>query len=242
MKSNKQWFIKGMHNGMPIALGYFAVAFTLGIAAKKCGMTAFQAGFMSLTNSTSAGEFAALDVIKSNAPYLEMAFMQLIINIRYMLMSCALSQKLDSSTPLIHRILVAFGITDEIFGISIAVDGKLNPYYSYGAMAVALPGWTLGTSLGVITGAVLPARILSAVSIALYGMFIAVVVPPVKKNKVVAGVVIVSMCASLLFTCAPYVKNISSGFRIVILTIIISLIAAVLFPVKDSEGGSADEK
>ncbi len=242
MKSNKQWFIKGIHHGMPIALGYFVVSFTLGIAAKKCGMTAFQAGFMSLTNSTSAGEFAALDVIKSNAPYLEMAFIQLIINIRYMLMSCALSQKLEPNTSLIHRAFLAFDITDEIFGISIGVEGRLNPYYSYGAMAVALPGWTIGTYLGVLTGAVLSQRILSAVSIALYGMFIAIVVPPAKKNKMVARIIAGAMVCSFIFTYAPYVNNISSGFRIIILTVIISLIAAVLYPVKDSEGGSTDEK
>lgn len=233
MKSNKQWFIRGIHHGMPIAMGYFAVAFTLGIAAKKAGLTAIQAAFMSFTNCTSAGEFAALDVIKNNATYFEIAFIQLVINMRYMLMSCALSQKFDERVSFIHRLVVAFGVTDEIFGISIGVDGKLNPYYNYGALFIALPGWTIGTYLGVVTGAVLPMRILSAVSIALYGMFIAVVVPPSKKNKVVAGVVAVSMILSLLLTYIPYVKNISSGMRIIILTVIISVAAAVLHPIKD---------
>lgn len=140
---------------------------------------------MSLTNNTSAGEFAALSVIGAGAPYLEMAVTQLIINLRYLLMSAALSQKLDPGLPLIHRLLVGFEVTDEVFGVSIAVDGRLNPYYTYGMMCMAIPGWALGSCLGVVMGNALPARIVSALSLALYAMFLAIIVPPARKKPCV---------------------------------------------------------
>lgn len=233
MNHNRAWFAKGIRDGIPISLGYLAVSFTLGIAAKNIGLTVVQASSMSVTNLTSAGEFAALGLIASGTAYLEMAITQLIINLRYCLMSCALSQKLDPQMPFFHRLLVAYGVTDEIFGVSVSVEGKLNPFYTYGLICIAAPGWVIGTGLGVAAGNVLPLRILSAMSVALYGMFIAVIIPPARKDKVLAGLIAVSMLASLLFTYFPLVREISSGFRIIILTIVIAGIAAVLFPVKD---------
>ncbi len=239
MKQNRTWFFKGIRDGIPIALGYIAVSFTIGIAAKNTGLTAFQAALMSLTNNTSAGEFAALGLIASGASYMEMALTQLIINLRYSLMSAALSQKLSGNTPFFHRPLLAYGVTDEIFGVSIGVDGKLNPFYSYGVISVAAPAWALGTFLGVVTGNILSGQILGALSVALYGMFIAVIIPPARKNKVLAGLIAVSMGASLLFAYLPLVREISAGFRIIILTIVLAGIAAVLFPIKDE---NAEEK
>lgn len=231
MKKSKI-FLRGMKNGIPIGLGYLAVSFTLGIAAKKIGMTAFQSTLMSFTNNTSAGEFAALDLIKTSAPYIEMALVTLIINIRYMLMSCALSQKLSPDTSLWKRLLLGYCITDEVFGISIAYEGRLDTFYTYGAMLVATIGWSTGTFLGVEVGSILPASVMSALGVALYGMFIAIIVPPAKKNKVIALAVICSMAVSWGFTKIPVVQNISSGFRIVIITVVIAGILAVLFPVE----------
>lgn len=242
MKSNKQNFFEGIHDGIPIALGYFAVAFTLGIALKKAGFTAFSAGFMSASNCTSAGEFAAIDVIKNNSSYIEIAFIELVINIRYLLMSAALSQKIQKGISHIHRLFLPFCITDEIFGISILKSGRLSPFYSYGAISVALPSWTIGTVIGLICGQVLPFRVVSCLSIALYGMFIAVIIPPARKEKAVFYVVSVSMILSLLFTYLPYVKNISSGTRIVILTVIISLAAAIIHPIKDDKESEKNNK
>lgn len=233
MNNNRTWYVQGIRDGIPIFLGYLAVAFTLGIAAKNAGLTAFQATLMSVTNLTSAGEFAALGLITSGATYMEMAITQLVINLRYCLMSCALTQKLDSKLPLFHRFLVAYGVTDEIFGVSISVEGKLNPFYTYGLTSIATVGWTLGTYLGVVSGNVLPARILSALSVALYGMFIAVIIPPAKENKILAGLIAVAMATSSLFTYLPIVREISPGFRIIILTVVIAGIAAFLFPIKD---------
>lgn len=230
--SRRAIFKKGLKDGIPIFLGYLAVAFTFGIKAKAAGITAFEAALLSATNLTSAGQFAALDVIVSSASYFEMAFTQLVINLRYCLMSSALSQKLSSKMPFWHRFIMSFGVTDEIFGVSIGVSGKLSPFYSYGLMAAAIPGWTLGTYLGVISGTMLPANILSALGVALYGMFIAVFVPAAKKSRVVTGVVIVSMLLSLAFAKLPVLSQVSSGFRIIILTVLIAGAAAILFPIK----------
>lgn len=231
--SNFQFFKKGIKDGIPVFLGYLAVSFTFGIAAKNAGISALEAVFMSFSNLTSAGQFAALDIIANSAPYIEMAFTQLIINLRYCLMSSALSQKLSEKMPFWHRFVVSFGVTDEIFGLSINVNGKINPFYSYGIISVAVPGWTLGTLIGIISGGLLPSRVVTALSVALYGMFIAVIIPPARKSKIIAGIVIVSMLLSLAFAKLPVLSTISSGFRIIILTIVIAGAAAVLFPVKE---------
>lgn len=233
LETNITGFKKGLRDGFPIFLGYLAVSFTLGIAASSAGLTASQATLMSITNNTSAGEFAALGLISSGASYLEMAITQFIINMRYLLMSCSLSQKLDANTTFIHRLLISFYVTDEIFGVSISANGKLNPFYTYGVIAFAAPGWALGTCLGIVTGNILPARILSALGIALYGMFIAVIIPPAKENKILLGLVTVSMAISFLFTKFPHLNHVSSGFKIIILTVVIAGIAAVLLPVKE---------
>ena len=150
-----------------------------------------------------------------------------------MLMSCALAQRIDTSYPLYHRFIMGFGITDEIFGVSVAQPGRLSPYYTYGAMSVSIPAWCLGTCLGVVLGSVLPANIVSALSVALYGMFIAIIMPPARDNKVVLGLVIISMLLSSGFTYLPYLKNISSGFRVIILTVVIAGVAAILFPIEE---------
>lgn len=235
MKTKKDWYVQGVGDGIPIGLGYFAVSFSLGIGAKKVGLTAFQAALMSLTNLTSAGQFAALGIISAGSPYIEMAASQLVINLRYCLMSFALSQKLDREAPLIHRFGVAFGVTDEIFGVS-ARQKRLSPYYSYGLMTPSIPGWTIGTFLGVVSGQILPVRLVSALSLALYGMFLALVIPAARDNRVLAGLVPLSMAASFLFSAVPLLKTLSSGMRIIFLTIALSLGAALLFPVDEKEG------
>ena len=239
--SKIQYFKKGVKDGIPIFLGYLAVSFTFGIAAKNAGLSALEAVLMSATNLTSAGQFAALDIVAGALSYVEMAFTQLIINLRYCLMSSALSQKISQKMPFWHRFIMSFGVTDEIFGLSVSVKGKISPFYSYGIMSVAIPGWTFGTLLGIISGSLLPARVISALSVALYGMFIAVIIPPSRKSKIIAGIVIISMTLSFAFTKLPLLKEISSGFRIIILTIAIAGVAADLFPVKDTENKGESE-
>lgn len=238
--SGKTWFLRGMKDGLPIGMGYFAVAFTLGIAAKKAGLTAFQAALMSAAMHASAGQFAAIGMITAGAGYMEMAVTELVVNLRYLLMSGALSQKIQRDKPFFHRFLMAYDVTDEIFGISMAVEGRLHPCYTYGAMAVASPGWVSGTFLGAVMGMIMPGRVLSAMNVALYGMFLAVVIPSAKKNRIIAGIVGSSMFASALFTQIPVLNQISSGFRIIILTILLAGAAAVLFPVEE-EGEEEEE-
>ena len=227
---------KGFKDGIPIALGYFAVSFTLGIACRNIGLSAVESTVMSLTNLTSAGEAAAIALLGAGTTYIELAFTQLVINIRYLLMSCSLSQKIAPETPLLHRFLVGYGVTDEIFGISMGVKDKLSPYYSYGAIAVAAPCWTLGTVCGALLGNILPTGLVSALSVALYAMFLAIILPPARKSRVIAGLVGLSMLLSVLLSSACRYFNwtwLSEGFRIILLTVTISLVAAVLFPVKE---------
>lgn len=234
-QDNKVWLKKGMRDGLPISLGYFAVSFTLGIAAKKAGLTALSATIASLTNNASAGQYAGFTLIAAKAEYLEMAVMIFIVNARYLLMSAALSQKLRPDEPLLKRLLLGFGITDEIFGISISVPEKLNPFYSYGAFLVAAPGWAGGTCLGVIMGNILPANVVSALSVGLYGMFLAVIIPAARKNKILTLVIIVSMMASFVLHNLAIFAFLSSGMKIIVLTVLISLIFAVAVPIKEEE-------
>ena len=244
MSLRKTNFAHGMRDGLPIALGYFAVSFALGIKAAEAGLFSWQAGLMSFLNVTSAGEAAAIAIIGMGTTYFEIAFTQLVINMRYLLMSCALSQKLSDNTSFLHRMLLGYGVTDEIFGISVSRKDTLSPYYSYGAMAVAIPGWTIGTILGSIMGGVLPTRIVVALSVALYAMFLAIILPPARKSKVIAGLVAVSMFASALLTFLCEKLSLtwfSEGFRIITLTVVISLIASILFPVKNDDESEEKE-
>ena len=242
MWTDRQAFRNGNIDGIPIALGYFAVAFALGIAAKNAGFTALQAAVVSLTNLASAGQYAGFTQVAAKAGYVEMAFTILVTNARYMLMSSALSQKFDEKTPFFHRFIVGYSVTDEIFGICSGVPGKLNPMYAYGAMLLTVPGWTLGTYFGVIMGNALPVRVVSALSVALYGMFIAIIIPPARKSKVIMGLVSFSMVLSALFTYAPALREIPSGMRVIILTVVIAAVASLLFPVKDDPyGGLKDD-
>ena len=233
LSASRQELFSGMHDGIPIGLGYFAVAFSLGIAARSAGLTAFQGFLASLLTNASAGEYAVFSLIAANAAYLEIAVISLITNARYLLMSCALSQKLSPDTPLALRLLTGFGITDEIFGISIAKPGFLNPWYTFGALLVASPCWAAGTALGIAAGNMLPDRIVSALSVALFGMFLAVIIPPSRQNKTVAGVVLISFAASWAAAVLPALSALSEGTRTIILTIAISSAAAFLFPVKN---------
>ncbi len=232
LTDRKKWFVKGLHDGIPIMLGYFAVSIALGISARNAGMTAPQATLASALIMASAGQYIGFTLIAASASYLEVMVMEAIANARYLLMSCALSQKLRSELPLRHRLLMGLWITDEIFGLSVSVEGWLNPYYIYGMAAVATPGWALGTLTGVVLGNVLPVRVVSALSVGLFGMFMSIFVPPARKDRVIAGLVIISFAASYAFNALAWFDSISSGMKIIILTVVISLGAALLFPVE----------
>lgn len=223
-------FKKGLKDGIPICLGYLAVSFAFGISAGQINLSIFQAVLMSLTNVTSAGQFAALGIISAGASLVEIALTQFVLNLRYLLMSCALSQKLDSSTTTHARLLVAFGVTDEIFGVSMASSSPLVPKYSYGLMCVSIAGWCFGTFLGIALGNILPESISLSLSVAIYGMFIAIVVPVAKADKKVLICSVFAIIISCLFKYVPALINVSSGFQIIISTVIAASVCAVLFP------------
>ena len=238
MPNRRAWLVRGIRDGLPIALGYFAVAFALGITVVANGITPIQGGVMSILNLTSAGQAAAVAMLGVGTTYVELAFTQLVINLRYLLMSCSLSQKIAPDTSFAHRLLIGYGVTDELFGISMGVDGRLSPYYSYGALLVAAPGWAIGTVVGGLVGSAMPAGVSSALGVALYAMFLAVILPPAKKSRVIAGVVGVSMLASTALSLAcEYFKwtRLTQGFRIILLTVSISAVAAILFPVQEEQ-------
>ena len=190
--SHRGWYSKGLRDGIPIGLGYFAVALAIGIAARNAGLTAPQATITSLLIHASAGEYIGITLMAARAGLLEIVLMEGVANARYLLMSCSLSQKIPSDTALWKRLLLGFTITDEIFGVSISVDGKLDPWYSFGAMTAALPSWAAGTCCGVILGNVLPAAVVTALSVGLYGMFMAIFMPAARKEPVILGLVGVS--------------------------------------------------
>ncbi len=227
---NIKIFRKGLRDGIPIAMGYLAVAFTIGIAAGNINMNAFQGFLMSFGMLASAGEYAAVLLIGSAAGVLEMIATTFVINLRYFLMSCSLSQKLSPKEPMWKRMLLAWFVTDELFGISSACEGRLDPVYTYGAAIVSVTGWCLGTVLGIVAGDILPVRLASAMSVALYGMFLAIIIPPARKSIFMAALVTVSMASSFIFSEVPVLSDISEGFRIIILTVVIAGTAAFIRP------------
>ncbi len=235
-------FLRGLKDGFPIGLGYLAVAFALGITAKNAGMTAFQGFLMSWLGMASAGEYAAITVIGAAASYWEMALVTLVTNARYLLMSFALSQRLSPDTTLGQRMLIGYSVTDELFGIAVHQPKPLDPMYSYGSYAVAIPMWAAGTALGIVAGNILPLRVVSALSVALFGMFIAVIVPPARENRVVLLFVVLSFAASFAASRLPWISGLSSGTRVILLTVVLAAAAAALFPVKQEEKEAAGDE
>lgn len=233
----KKDFTRGMRDGIPIGLGYLSVSFGFGIMAVRAGLTAFAASMISLTNLTSAGQAAGVDIIKAGGTLLEMVLVQLTINIRYSLMALSLSQKLDSSFTAKHRFLASYGITDEIFALCSAQKKPLTPAYMYGMISIATFGWVMGTALGAVAGEILPENLSSAMGIMLYGMFIAIIVPPAKKQKSVLCVIAIAVLLSLIFRYV--ITAVSGGFTMMICAVAASAAGALLFPVKDEE--EADE-
>ena len=226
---------QGFKDGLPICFGYMAVAFSLGIVAANAGLNAWQGFIASLLNNASAGEYAGFTCIAANSSYIAIVVITFITNIRYLLMSCVLSSRCDEKLSVWHRLLLGFYITDELFAIAIARPGKINPYYSYGAIVPSTLGWATGTALGIAAGNILPANIVSALSVALYGMFIWIIFKPAKNDKFILIIVLCSFASSFLFSIWPLVSGISQEIRIILLTVMISAIAALIKPVKEDE-------
>ena len=225
-------FLHGMRDGFPIGMGYFAVSFSLGIIAAKAGLTAWMGFVGSFLTRASAGEYGVYSLIAIGASYVEVVAMCLVTNLRYLLMSTALTQKFASNVSLLKRILVACCVTDEIFGISIAYPGNLPPAYPFGAMLISTTMWASGTAVGIVAGEILPPHVVAALSVALYGMFIAIIIPPSKRDHTVGFSVIASFLLSWLCSVLPTVREMSAGTRTIVLTILIAAVAAYVKPVK----------
>ena len=229
-------FKKGLQNGIPIALGYLSVSFTFGLQAVSGGLSWWEALIISMTNVTSAGQFAGLSIMLSGGGYwIEMMCSQFIINLRYALMSLSLSQKTDKTIKGIHRWLISFGITDEIFVTAMGNPRKVSRKYMYGLILLPFLGWSFGTFLGAVAGQILPEIVRSSLSIAIYGMFLAIIIPPAKKNSAVLKVVVLSVILSCAFKWIPVLNKVSGGFVIIICTIIASAVGAFFFPVEQNE-------
>ncbi len=226
-------FQKGLRDGIPIGLGYLSVAFTFGMMAVAAGIPALYAILISMTNLTSAGQFAGLNMIVAASGYLEIALTQLVINIRYSLMSLSLSQKLDKALKTPARLGVSFGITDEIFAVSSTQPGRVGATYMRGLLTIPYFGWTLGTVLGALAGTFLPPMMQSALGIAIYGMFLAIIVPAAKKSLPVFLVTIAAITLSCLFRFVPGLQEISGGFVIIICSVAAAGIGAVCYPKKE---------
>ncbi len=226
-------FRKGLKDGVPIALGYLSVSFSVGIMAVSGGLSVFQGALMSLTNVTSAGQFAGIQIIAAGGTILELILTQFIINLRYALMSLSLSQKLSEKMTLWQRLVVAFANTDEIFAVAMSHQKSLTFPYMVGLQSLPILGWTLGTILGAVAGGILPKPLGNALSVALYGMFVAVVVPVAKKVRPVLIVVIIAAVLSCVIYYVPIFSGISAGISIIICTAVAAGLGAVLFPVEE---------
>lgn len=229
---------RGLRDGFPIAMGYLAVAFSLGIIAAKAGLTA-PAGFISsFFTRASAGEYGTYTLVAVQAAYAEVIAMCLVVNLRYMLMSAALSQKINPHTSWLHRILMACCITDEIFGISVAYPGYTPPAYTYSAALISTLFWATGCAVGIMAGSLLPQPVVTALCMSLYGMFLAIIIPQARIDRNVLYTLIASFVLSGLCAIMPVVGQWSSGMRTVVLTIVISAVAAWLKPLKSKENGA----
>ena len=223
----------GVQTGLPVGMGYFSVSFGFGAMAAAQGLKALDATLISITNLTSAGQFAGLTLIVAGATLWEMVLTQLVINSRYALMSLALSQRMGERIGLLPRLLIAFFNTDEIFALAMARVEPLTVPFLLGLGTLPLIGWTLGTLCGALAGSVLPVSIRAALGVMLYGMFIAIVVPPAKREREILAAVVLALVCSSLFAWLPALQKVSAGISIVLCTLISACICAAVFPVKE---------
>ncbi len=232
----KSQFLKGISHGIPIALGYLSVSFGFGIMAVKSGLSIFTAAAISITNLTSAGQAAGVDIIAAGGTLIEMALTQLVINIRYSLMAISLSQKLDSSFTTGRRLIASYGITDEIFAVASSQKGKITASYMYGLILISFLGWTAGTIMGASAGQLLPEAVSNAMGIVLYGMFLAIIIPPSRKSKSILAVVVIAAVISVMFRYL--FTAVSGGFAVIISAVAAAAVGALLCPVSDEEAES----
>ena len=238
--SSKKLYFRGLKDGFPICLGYLSVSFAFGIFAVGAGLSVWQTVLVSLANVTSAGQLAGVPIIAGSLPLIEMVLTQFVINLRYSLMSVSLSQKLSPRVKLLHRLAIAFGVTDEIFAVAISQKEDVETPYMIGLISSPVFGWVLGTALGALAGDILPAMVVSALGLALYAMFVAIVIPPCKKNHSVALCCLLAMALSTAFYYVPVLSDVSAGIAIIICALLSGLLFAWIAPIPDEEKKDGD--
>ena len=240
MVSNiKEEFSNGLHDGIPICLGYVSVSFTFGLMCTENGLPFWIAVLISLSNLTSAGQFAGTALIIGGGSFLEIGITTFVINLRYMLMSLSISQKVDAALSMPKRMMMSFGVTDEIFGVSMQRKGNITFAYFMGLMALPILGWSGGTLVGAVAVSLLPDMVRSALGIAIYGMFLAIIIPPARTESAIAWVIAIAGLISCVLYYVPSFNSISGGWMIIICAVVTSSIAAILWPVPDEEEASA---
>ena len=238
---NVSEFRQGIKDGIPICLGYFSVSMAFGLTTVLSGMPLWSAVAISLSNLTSAGQFAGVNILLAQGTMIELIMTTLIINIRYFLMSLSVSQKVKPTVKMKQRLAMAYGITDEIFAVSMQHKGELTGSYMFGLILTPVLGWTSGTLFGAVASSFLPDALTNAMGIALYGMFIAIIIGPAREEKSVAFTVGLAIAASMLFAYLPGLRDLSSGWVIILITVLVSGIAAWLFPIKEDEENAKKE-
>ena len=231
----------GIRDGLPICFGYFAVSFAFGIFAVSSGLSILEAVFISAFNLTSAGQLAAVPIIAGGGSFIELALTQLVINARYALMSVSLSQRLGSTVKMRHRFLIAFANTDEIFAVSSSKEAHVGLKYMLGLIVTPFLGWTLGTLLGAVAGNILPALLVSALGIAIYAMFVAIVVPAARAEGRIAALALIAVALSCAFEFIPFLSRIPSGFVIIISATLAAAAMTFACPIEDDEGVGAGD-
>ena len=233
-------FKQGLKDGIPICLGYFSVSMAFGLTTVLSGMPLWSAVAISLSNLTSAGQFAGVNILLAQGTMVELIMTTLIINIRYFLMSISVSQKIKPTVKMKQRLAIAYGITDEIFAVSMQHKEDLSGSYMFGLILTPVVGWTSGTLFGAVASSFLPEMLTNAMGIALYGMFIAIIIGPAREERSVLVTVLLAIAASLVFAYLPGLKNLSGGWSIIIITIVVSGIAAWLFPIAEQADEPAE--
>lgn len=231
-------FREGLRNGIPICLGYFSVSFAFGIFAVSNGLSILETLLISMTNVTSAGQLAAVPIITGGGTLIELAVSMFVINLRYALMSVSLSQKLGKSVRMADRFLIAFVNTDEVFAVASAKPGLVGRLYLFGLILTPYLGWSAGTLLGAVAGNILPAIVVSALGVAIYGMFLAIIIPPAKKSRATALCILTAVVLSCAFYYIPALQAVPSGFVVILCAVAASALFAAVAPVAEQEGGN----